>query len=232
MTYSNDINIIYEDNHLLVAEKPVNMPSQADESKDADILAVLKEYLKHKYDKPGNIYLGLIHRLDRPVGGVMAFAKTSKAASRLSEQIRSREFKKTYLAVIHGKTDKPCGRLEHHLLKDTKTNTVKAVKKPIPGSKEAILDYETIEGSKELSLVKIRLYTGRSHQIRVQFSSIGHPLYGDQKYGTSLNKIGQQIALWSYEIKCKHPTRQEEMIFKCKPHDEKPWNLFKTHSLY
>lgn len=228
MTGFENIKIIYEDNHLLVVEKPVNIPSQADESLDRDMLTILKDDIKQRFNKPGNVYLGLVHRLDRPVGGVMVFAKTSKAASRLSEQVRSHNFKKIYLAAVHGKMEKSSGRLEHFLLKNTQTNTVKVVDKSAPGAKEAILDYETLESSGELSLVRIRLHTGRSHQIRVQFSTTGHPLYGDQKYGAALNKAGQQIALWAYEIKCNHPTTKEELVFKCEPHDKKPWNSFKT----
>lgn len=225
------INILFEDNHLLVVEKPVNVPSQKDESNDADILSILKDDIKVRFNKPGNVYLGLVHRLDRPVGGAMVFAKTSKAASRLSEQIRSHEFKKVYLAIINGKPNITSGVLKDYLLKNEKTNTVKVVDKSASGAKEAILDYEILGSMDELSLVKIRLHTGRSHQIRVQFSNIGHPLYGDQKYGVDVNKPGQQIALWSYEISLVHPTVKQEMLFKCPPPDIKPWNTFEFFPL-
>jgi 23S rRNA pseudouridine1911/1915/1917 synthase len=231
LTGFENIKIIYEDNHLLVVEKPVNIPSQEDESHDRDMLTILKDDIKRRFNKRGNVYLGLVHRLDRPVGGVMVFAKTSKAASRLSEQVRNHNFKKVYLAVVHGRIKKDSGRLEHYLLKNAQTNTVKVVARSIPGAKEAILDYETLESTSEFSLVRIRLHTGRSHQIRVQLSAIGHPLYGDQKYGAALNKAGQQIALWSFEIICSHPTTKEEMVFKCQPHDEKPWNSFRISHL-
>lgn len=222
------MKIIYEDNHLLVVEKPVNIPSQADETKDPDMLAILKEDIKVRYNKPGNVFLGLVHRLDRPVGGAMVFARTSKAASRLSEQVRSRGFKKVYLAVVHGSPAQKSARLEHFLLKDSSSNTVKAVDRSVEGSKEAILDYTVLENAHNLSLVRINLHTGRSHQIRVQFSTIGHPLYGDQKYGSRLNKPGQQLALWSHEISCQHPTTQEVMTFLSSPPDSLPWNLFKS----
>jgi len=218
--------ILYEDNHLLVVEKPVNISSQLDQSKDKDLLTMLKEYIKVKHNKPGNVYLGLVHRLDRPVGGVMVFAKTSKAASRLSEQIRIGEFKKTYLAVVHGILDKKSGRLEDYLLKDSRTNMVRIVGSDAKGAKKAVLDYECIGYSGNFTLVRVCLRTGRSHQIRVQFAGIGHPLYGDQKYGVKFNKQGQQIALWSAEIVLTHPTLKERMSFQSNPPYSEPWNRF------
>jgi len=221
------IKIIYEDNHLLVVEKPVNIPSQQDRSGDKDILTLMKEYIKERYNKPGNVYLGLVHRLDRPVGGVMVFAKTSKAASRLSEQIRTRQFGKKYLAVIHGiPPDKSKKNLVHYLIKDRRRNIVKAVDSSIKGAQKAILDYRVIGQSSGMALVEIDLHTGRPHQIRVQFAEIGHPLYGDQRYGQSLNKPGQQIALWSKSISLIHPTLKESMTFSSLPHDTYPWDLF------
>lgn len=221
-----EIRILYEDNHILAVEKPVNVGSQEDETGDPDMLTLLKDYLKEKYQKPGNVYLGLVHRLDRPVGGAMVFAKTSKAASRLSEQIRQREFKKTYLAVIHGIPSVSKGSLRHFLYKDTKANRVSVVPKEHKDAKEALLEYEVLESSGGMSLLSICLHTGRPHQIRVQFSAIGHPLFGDQKYGESFNKKGQQIALWSREIVICHPTKQEPVKFECNPPNEFPWNIF------
>jgi 23S rRNA pseudouridine1911/1915/1917 synthase len=223
------IALLYEDNHLLVVEKPVNMPTQGDASGDPDLLSLLKEDLKERYQKPGQVYLGLVHRLDRPVGGVMVFAKTSKAASRLGEQIRTGGFKKTYLAVVHGQPEKS-GRLEHFLLKDRATNIVQVVSSAATGGKKAILEYEVLMEKEGLSLVRINLLTGRSHQIRVQFSTLGHPLYGDQKYGASFNKPGQQIALWSQEIQCLHPTKKEAMTFSSSPPLVAPWHLFFTRT--
>ncbi len=222
----NKTNVIFEDNHLLIVEKPVNVPTQADSSNDLDFLTILKNYLKEKYNKPGKVYLGLVHRLDRPVGGIMVFAKTSKAAERLSEQIRKNEMQKTYLAVVHGKMEYSKDELVHCLLKDHSKNIVKVVEKNVKGAKIAILDYEVIDYRENLSLVKIHLHTGRSHQIRVQFSTIGHPLYGDQKYGASLNKMGEQIALFSGEVQFVHPISKEIMMFKLNPSDSFPWNLF------
>ena len=226
-TYYEDIRIIYEDNHLLVVDKPVNMPSQQDRSGDKDILTHLKKYIKVKYHKPGNVYLGLVHRLDRPVGGAMVFAKTSKAASRLSQQIRAREFGKRYMAVIHGIPQiKSKQGLVHYLIKDRRKNMVTVVDSSIKGSQKAVLDYEVVGQASNMALVEIDLHTGRPHQIRVQFAAIGHPLYGDQRYGSHFNKPGQQIALWSTKINLVHPTLREDMTFVSLPPLLYPWDIF------
>jgi len=203
------MKIIFEDNHLLVVDKPVNVPMQEDNSKDSDLLSICKQYLKDKYNKQGNVYLGLVHRLDRPVSGVCVFARTSKAASRLSKQVQDHlTFKKEYLAVVEDNGLKDSGHFEDYLLKDTKTNTVKIDK----NGKLAILDYEVIKRKANLALVKVFLKTGRSHQIRVQFSSRNHPLWGDQRYNANA-KIGQQIALHSYKLSFIHPTTNQELTF-------------------
>ena len=195
------------------------------------MVTLLKEDLKIRYNKPGNVYLGLVHRLDRPVGGTMVFAKTSKSAARLSEQIRQKEFFKTYMALIHGKPQKQKDTLVHYLIKDHKTNTVTVVKKGLKGAKEAVLDYEVISSKTSFSLVKINLKTGRPHQIRVQFSAIGHSLYGDQRYGHTVNKAGQQIALWSYKISFAHPTLKKRMSFFSFPIKQEPWDKFSFKGL-
>jgi 23S rRNA pseudouridine1911/1915/1917 synthase len=227
MTTLLPIPIIFEDNHLLIVVKPPNMPTQADDSLDLDVLTALKEDIKIRFAKPGSVYLGLVHRLDRPVGGIMVFAKTSKAASRLSEAVRSRDFGKNYWAIVHGTPKKAQDRLVHYLLKNTKTNTVTAENKQHPDAKEAILEYETIATSNGLSLVYVQLLTGRSHQIRVQFASIGCPLYGDQRYGAHVNQVGQQIALWSAQLSFEHPTLKERLTFNSAPPVVSyPWNLW------
>jgi 23S rRNA pseudouridine1911/1915/1917 synthase len=220
------IDIIYEDNHLLVVKKPVNILSQGDDTNDEDMVNLLKKYIKEKYNKPGNVYVGLVHRLDRPVGGVMVFAKTSKAASRLSEQVRNKTFKKTYRAVIHGNMDKDKNTLSDYLYKNKKTNMVSVVNKNHKDAKDATLSYTTLSKKDGFSLVEIDLKTGRPHQIRVQFASRNHPLFGDQRYGKSVNKIGQQISLWSYKIEIEHPTTKEKMEFICEVPSSYPWNLF------
>lgn len=221
------IPVLFEDNHLLIVVKPVNMPTQEDESKDPDLLTALKTDLKVRYGKPGNVFLGLVHRLDRPVGGAMVFAKTSKAASRLSDAVRTRSFGKRYLAIVHGAPKEPSGRLVHYLLKDGRTNTVQAVPKGShPDAKEAILDYTVLGTADGLTLVRVELLTGRSHQIRVQMAAIGCPLYGDQKYGAALNKPGQQIALWSAYLSFEHPVQREQVEFHCPPPLQHPWTLW------
>lgn len=215
------IKILYEDNHVLVVLKPINVPVQEDSSKDEDLLSLLKSYLKEKYQKPGNVYLGLVHRLDRPVSGVMVFAKTSKAASRLSEQVRNQQLKKEYHAVVIGNNLKPKDTLKDFLLKDEKTNTTYVNE----NGKEAILDYEIAKTAKNMSLVRISLKTGRSHQIRVQFSSRGYPLYGDQRYNKN-SKPKEQIALFASSLSFYHPITKELLTFKEDLPQTYPWNLF------
>lgn len=168
------IHVLYEDNHVLVVEKPVNIPVQEDSSHDLDLLTMCKQYIKETYNKPGNVYLGLVHRLDRPVGGVMIFAKTSKAASRLSDQVRTHTFKKEYLALLDGTPKKKQGTLVDYLKKDTKNNRVTVTNEK--EGKKSILHYDVLETKQNRTLVHITLETGRSHQIRVQFSSRNLPL--------------------------------------------------------
>ena len=209
------LKVLYEDNHIIVVIKPYNIPSQSDKTNDIDMLSLVKEYIKEKYQKPGNVYVGLVHRLDRPVGGIMVFAKTSKAASRLSESIRNKSFSKTYLAVVNGKFEKQNGILENYLWKDEALNMSKVVSKDKRGAKLARLTYEVLAEKNDLSLVNINLETGRHHQIRVQFSNAGHSLYGDQKYGK--DSMGKQIALWAYRLEFKHPVKDEIMKFEALP---------------
>lgn len=216
------IDIIYEDNHLLIVNKPINIPVQADSSNDQDFLSSLKLYLKEKYNKPNNVYLGLIHRLDRMVSGIMVFAKTSKSASRLSEQIRTKQFKKTYFAILCGQVQNK-GILIDYLLKDESKNISKVVSKQTPKSKEAILEYELIESNLKYSLVKINLITGRSHQIRVQFSNNNTPLLGDIKYN-KINKKKENIKLLSHSISFFHPITKEYLTFYTKKKLKLPIN--------
>lgn len=218
------VPILYEDNHLLVVQKPVNVPVQEDNTGDMDVLTLLKNDLKIRYEKPGNVYLGLVHRLDRPVGGVMLFAKTSKAASRLSDQLRRQCIDREYLAVVRGNPPKIEGTLEHFLVKNTKENKVYTMPAHHKDAKQAILTYKTIGKTKNMSLVAVKLLTGRSHQIRVQLSAAGCPLYGDQKYGSNVNRPGQQIALWAHTIQFEHPTKKEIIKIRSNPPMEFPWN--------
>ena len=222
-----NLKVIYEDNHIIVVEKTPNIPSQADKTGDMDMLTLVKHYIKEKYNKPGNVYLGLVHRLDRPVGGVMVFAKTSKAASRLSEQVRTKSLKKIYLAVVDGKVEKAKGTLEDYLYKDERNNISKVVNSNKKNAKLAKLDYEVLKYNevKDLSLLKVNLHTGRHHQIRVQLSNFGHSIFGDQKYGT--RGKGKQIALWAYSLTIIHPTTKEEMTFEDLPEPVGTWCILK-----
>ena len=223
----NNLKVIYEDNHIIVVEKIVNIPSQADKTGDEDMLSLIKAYLKEKYNKPGNVYLGLVHRLDRPVGGVMVFAKTSKAASRLSEEVRNKTFQKEYLVICNGNMEKEKDTLVDYLWKDEKKNTSYVVKPTKKNAKQAILDYEVIKYDKEqdLSVLKINLHTGRHHQIRVQLSSRMHAIYGDNKYHG--RGAGTGICLWAYKLTIVHPVTKEQMTFKDLPEQKGMWKLLK-----
>ncbi|WP_426453661.1 RluA family pseudouridine synthase [Paenibacillus sp. S-38] len=224
------IPVLYEDNHVIVVVKPPNVPTQEDDSRDPDLLTMIKADLKHRHGKPGNVYLGLVHRLDRPVGGVMVFAKTSKAASRLSDAVRTRTIRKVYTAVLHGRPKQPQGTLRHHLLKNERTNMVSVVPPSKAGAKEAVLDYRVLGSQDGLSLVQVELHTGRPHQIRVQFSTTGTPLVGDQRYGGSLAQPGQQIALWSSILEFTHPVTKEALKFTSRPPKSFPWLLWEESS--
>lgn len=221
------IPILYEDNHLLLVEKPVNIPVQGDSSHDKDLLTMLKEDIKVRYQKPGNVYLGLVHRLDRPVGGAIVFAKTSKAASRLSDMIRRRVIGRTYLAVVHGKPKKTKDELVHYLYKDNRENKVYVKSFHHPKAKKAVLAYELISSKEGFSLLSVKLHTGRPHQIRVQLAEMGHPIYGDQKYGQQVNKVGQQIALWAHSLSLEHPVRKEPLSVISHPPEAFPWDMWK-----
>ncbi len=202
--------ILYEDNHVLVAVKPPNMLSQADNTRDTDILSWLKEFIRVRDGKPGRVYLGLVHRLDRPVGGLMVFAKTSKAASRLSAQLQTHALGREYLCVVTGPV-KDSFTLVDYLVKDERLNRVSVCEADVKGAQEAILHGECIERRQGTALCAIRLETGRGHQIRVQMSHAGAPLWGDNRYGGGVP--GQQIALWGYKLAFEHPISRQEMTF-------------------
>ena len=216
----NKLNVLYEDNHIIVVEKPVNVLSQGDNTGDVSLLDMVKEYVKEKYNKPGNVYIGLVHRLDRPVGGIMVFARTSKAASRLSKQVSEHSFSKKYYAVVSGKMEKDSDKFIDNLKKLDNGNTIIS-----NDGKKSILSYKVIEYNKVLdaSLVDISLETGRHHQIRVQFASRGHCLFGDQRYG---KQDKTQIALYSYELSFVHPVTKELMKFSLKPEKKGHWSSF------
>ena len=219
------MNVIFEDNHLLVVEKPYGVPSQADASGDADMLTLCKAYIGDKYQKPGNVYLGLVHRLDRPTSGVMVFARTSKAAARLSAQIRAGSFEKTYLAVLTAAPPDKSGELWHYLIKDEDLHIGRVTDKQKVGAKKAGLSYEVLDKSGGLHLVRIQLLTGRFHQIRAQFAHVGAPVFGDQKYGT--RSLKAQLALYATEISFDHPVTKQRLCFSAKPAFH-PFTLFEV----
>lgn len=223
-----ELIILYEDNHVIVVLKPQNIPSCEDESKDRDMLTIIKDYIREKYNKQGNVYLGLIHRLDRPTGGVMVFAKSSKAASRLSEQLRNGDFEKRYMAVLVGEPKVEKATLTHYMKKNTVNNMVYVCGPTVVGAKLAELEYNLLDAKDGLSLVDVRLHTGRSHQIRVQMNAIGAPVYGDMRYGGEKAKKGY-LALWAYYLSFTHPVSKEKMVFRVQPpKDNIPWNVFDT----
>lgn len=218
-------DVIFEDNQILVAVKPQNIPTQADNSGDSDFLNMLKDFLVKKYNKPGQAYLGLVHRLDRPTGGVMVFAKTSKSAERLCAQIKTDEFEKIYFTVVNGTPRLRQSRLINYLKKDEKNNKVKISTQYEDGAKEAILDYQVLETVNGKSLVKVQLQTGRSHQIRVQMANIGCPVVNDVKYGDSSQK--GNLALWATVLKFTHPVSKQKLTYKViPPIDIAPWRDF------
>lgn len=222
------MEILYEDNHIIVVNKPQGVASQPDSTKDEDMLTMLKKYVKEKYNKPGEAFVGNVHRLDRPTGGAMVYAKTSKAASRLSEQMKNGEFDKTYFAVVCGRPREQKGKIVSYLKKDEKTNMAVIVPQTTTGAKRAELDYETLEynPSTNRSLVKVKLYSGRGHQIRVQMKSIKCPVFGDQKYGGE-NMPKVMLNLFAVELSFLHPTTKQKLIFRVyPPENSSAWNEF------
>ena len=222
----DDVAILHEDNSVLVVVKPQNIPSQGDSSGDLDLLTLLKQYVKDKYDKPGNVYLGLVHRLDRPTGGVMVFAKNSKAAERLSKQIVDGDMTKQYLTTVVGCPKEAKGTLVNYLKKNSLTNNVYVATFGDHNAKRAELSYQVLDSYRNaLSLVKVQLGTGRSHQIRVQFAAINCPVFGDMRYGGDSIK-GSNLALWAYRLEFNHPVSKEHMVFVAYPPESEPWVRF------
>jgi Pseudouridylate synthases, 23S RNA-specific len=222
-----DINIVYEDNHLLIVVKPRNLAVCGDETEDQNLLDLMKEYLVKSKEKPGEAFLGIVHRLDRPTGGVIVFAKTSKAAARLQESMKSGDFEKKYFAVVVGVPKEKRAALKNYLLKNEEKNEVYVVPMATEGAKPAILEYRTVQEIGGLSLLEIKLITGRSHQARVQLANIGVPIFGDKKYGENKYPSGYNLALWAVELRFPHPTTKETMVFRVQPPaDEAPWNKF------
>lgn len=218
--------ILYEDNHIIVVLKEQMIACCPDESKDDNLFDQIKRYIKTAYDKPGNVYLGLVHRLDRPTGGVMVYAKTSKAAARLTEGLQTGDFEKKYLTVLCGTPDSARGTLCNYLRKNTVNNMVYICTPSEENAKYAELDYKVVEALGKHALVEVRLHTGRTHQIRVQMAGISHPVFGDMRYGGALAQKGK-LALWAYSLSFSHPITKERMKFiACPPESETPWKAF------
>lgn len=226
------ISPIYEDNHIIAAIKPANIPVQGDITGDVSFFDNIKDYIKIKYNKKGNVFLGLVHRLDRPVSGVIVFAKTSKAAARLSEYIRERKFEKKYYAVVNGILLDKEAELENYLIKKKNKlgNIAQVVFKNTKNAKIAKLKYNVLKEdiTKNLSLLNIELETGRFHQIRVQLSNIGHAIYGDRKYGSYIkyDRDDVPLALFAKSLKFPHPTKDEEVYIEAELPSFSPWNIF------
>ncbi len=215
------LHVIHEDNHCLVVLKPFGLPSQGDSSGDASLLDHCKAYIARKYDKPGRVFLGLVHRLDRPAGGLIVLARTSKGAERLSRQFRQRSVLKRYRLCVHGAwTGAPQGSARHWLLKDRRRNTVRRVEQGHPGALEALLDYRVLAVYKDRSEVEVRLHSGRPHQIRVQLAALGHPLLGDLRYGAPSPLPERRIALWSWRLAFEAPVGGERLDFRRLPEPE------------
>ena len=212
--------ILFEDNHLIVALKEPNLLVQGDSTGDQDMLGLLKAYIKEKYEKPGDVFLGLVHRMDRPVGGLLCFARTSKAASRLSAQITEGTLKREYAAVVEGRA-KENDTLRDILVKDEQNNMVRVVPGYLKQGKQAVLSYHCAALREDQSLVAVKLETGRAHQIRVQMANAGLPLWGDNRYGKG--KPGQQIALWGMRLSLSHPITGKQMVFVAPPEGKGVW---------
>ncbi|MBR4068253.1 MAG: RluA family pseudouridine synthase [Clostridia bacterium] len=209
--------IVYEDNHLLIISKPANMLTQSDNTGDESLHEWGKAYIKEKYQKPGEVYLGLVHRLDRPVGGLVAFARTSKSASRLSEQLRSHHMEREYLAVVTGSSLPDSATLHDWLEKNEDTGNVHVVQAKKAGAQEAKLAYRVLarDTQQDTALLHVRLQTGRKHQIRVQLANSGHPIVHDMRYGHGVR--GENIALWGAVLRLDHPTQKVSLCFLSYP---------------
>ncbi len=218
--------ILYEDNHLLLINKPAGALTQGDQTGDDTILDHYKGYIKKKYQKPGNVFLAAAHRLDRPVSGCLILGRTSKGLSRITQAFKNQEVTKRYLAVVDQRPPLDNGRLTDHLLKDGKRNVTKVVSGSHPQSKKAVLDYELIGEHKGRYLLSIEPKTGRSHQIRVQLSHMGCPIHADLRYGGTGTTEDRSIALHCFSMTFDHPTLRESMTVRCMPPKIKVWEPF------
>ena len=220
------MQVLYEDNHIIAVNKSCSEIVQGDKTGDEPLSDTLKKYLKEKYSKPGEVFLGVTHRLDRPVSGVTLFAKTSKALVRLNEMFKTREVEKTYLAVVKNPPPNETGRLEHYLLRNEKLNKSFAYDKEVPNSKKAILTYKVLQKTDKYFILEIHLETGRHHQIRCQLAKVGCPIKGDLKYGFPRSNPNAGISLHARSLSFIHPVSKEKIeIVAPMPEDDKIFNV-------
>lgn len=221
------MEVLYEDNHLIAVNKPAGLLAQGDMTGDTTLSEEVKKFLKEKYNKPGNVFAGLIHRIDRPVSGVVLLAKTSKALERMNEQFKSREVEKTYWAITENRPDKPSGTLKNYLEKKIAENK-SHITKASSTSKEGILDYELIHESDNYFLLEVKPKTGRHHQIRVQLASIGCPIKGDIKYGSKRTNKGGSICLHARKLEFTHPVSKEKIAIVAPVPNDGLWKYFES----
>lgn len=223
LSNKNNLQVLYEDNHIIAVNKRVGDIVQGDKTGDKPLSDVVKEYIKDKYNKPGEVFLGVVHRLDRPTTGIVIFARTSKALTRLNELFKNRETKKTYWTVVKKKPETNSGTLEHYLKRNEKTNTSKAYNKEVPDSKKASLDYTIIKELNNYVALEINLHTGRHHQIRAQLSAIGSPIKGDLKYGFDRSNADGGIHLHARKLVFIHPVSKENIEIIAPVPDDVIW---------
>lgn len=223
----NNLQVLYEDNHLIIINKRIGDIVQGDKTKDKPLSDIVKEYIAEKYNKPGNVYLGVVHRLDRPTSGIVIFARTSKALSRLNKMLRDKEIQKTYLAVVKNKPVKENDTLIHFLRKNTKNNKAIVFNRITEDTKKAVLHYKIQQSLDNYFVLEINLETGRHHQIRAQLSSIKSPIKGDLKYGFDRSNKNGGIHLHAYKINFIHPVKKNNLNLTCPPPKDPIWNCLK-----
>lgn len=220
------MKVLYEDNHVIIVSKRAGEIVQGDKTGDTPLSETVKGYIAERYHKPGNVFLGVVHRLDRPVSGVVLFARTSKALSRLSEMFRTRAVQKTYWAIVTAPPRESEGTLTHWLTRDEKTNKARAYDREVPGSKKAVLDYKLIASSERYWLLEVQLHTGRHHQIRCQLSKMGCPIKGDLKYGSARSNPDASISLHARRLHFEHPVSKQEIDITAPVPEDKLWQYF------
>jgi len=225
-TNLNNLQIAYEDNHIIIVNKRPGDIVQGDKTGDMPLSDIVKAYIKVKYHKPGNVFLGVVHRIDRPTSGLVIFARTSKALTRLNQMLRDKHIKKTYWAIVKNKPGKDVDTLIHFLKKNPKNNKTTVFDKPVEGAKKAVLHYKVISSSDNYHLLEIDLETGRPHQIRAQLSKIGSPIKGDLKYGFSRSNPNGGISLHARQIHFTHPVKNEPVVVTSLPPEDDIWHFF------